>query len=249
LATSASLRQQLGASAEALIASTARWVMAQVDACQSWYKFSESEGPMYLARCLDSLRAARKIVDSSLAKNIDATVSTGDKHLAVAVRSGIPSLKSLTAILEYVANAGLAPEHASLPAQIETGGKTMNTPSTNSSQSQGLPRWLTSTGFVVGILFLVAILGIVLWQPTPSPAQFLILRGTFALAGAAFSLSLMGFITVRMEIKKALVVTAGGTFAVFVILYFFAPASFDPASRTTEGRESARPTVAAPNAQ
>lgn len=89
---------------------------------------------------------------------------------------------------------------------------------------QGLPRWLPLVGFVLGVVGIVAELVLATSIADPSPTQQYVFRTVLALAGAAFSLALTGFIAVQIKFAGRGYVVAGGTFAVFVVLFFFAPA-------------------------
>lgn len=105
-------------------------------------------------------------------------------------------------------------------------------------EQQTFPNWLAPTGFFIGS----AALGILLWvavkYQSPSAFLFNVMRTLLALGGAAFSMSLSGLLVIRMNIPGKGYIVAGGTLAVFVVLYFFPPAgiqstsSISPASIT-----------------
>jgi hypothetical protein len=84
---------------------------------------------------------------------------------------------------------------------------------------------VTVVGFVVGVVAVIAILALVVIHPHPSPAQFNVFRTVIALGGAGFALSLTGFLTVEVGSSEKNYIRAGGTLAVFVILYLFSPAT------------------------
>jgi hypothetical protein len=90
--------------------------------------------------------------------------------------------------------------------------------------SDGVPRWLPPTAFGFGVIFMAAILVLIIRIPNPTTPQFYIFRIVIALAGAAFAMALTGFVAVRIEFSRAGYVVAGGSLAVFVILFFFSPA-------------------------
>ena len=93
----------------------------------------------------------------------------------------------------------------------------------NEGAPSDLPRWIVPAGFVVGCLFLVAVLGIIVAIPKPTSAQEGIFHTVVALAGAGYSMSLTGFLSVRLNLPNKGVLVAGGTLAVFVVLFFFSP--------------------------
>jgi hypothetical protein len=97
--------------------------------------------------------------------------------------------------------------------------------------------------FVVGIIFVLLTVGLVFLgadaQGRVSEQQFMVLRVVLALGGAAFTMGISGFITVRLKLKYGLEITAGGSLAAFVILLVYTPAGYavqvDP--RTTSEQE------------
>jgi hypothetical protein len=78
--------------------------------------------------------------------------------------------------------------------------------------------------FLIGVLFLTAILILVVRVPTPTETQYAIFRIITALGGAAFAIALTGFLTVRMQLTRKIEIMAGGALGIFAILYFFSPA-------------------------
>ncbi|WP_299877692.1 hypothetical protein [uncultured Sulfitobacter sp.] len=79
--------------------------------------------------------------------------------------------------------------------------------------------------FIVGSVFLLLILGIVAFGEDPTPTQFVIYRIVIALGGAGFAVALTGHLQVQFPIFRTGYIKAAAAFAVFVILYFFTPAS------------------------
>ncbi len=75
--------------------------------------------------------------------------------------------------------------------------------------------------FVFGTAFLIALTVLSLFFPEPKPFQYLVFRVILALAAAGFAAFIPGFI--HVEIKPA--IRAGGALAVFVVIYFFSPAT------------------------
>lgn len=84
---------------------------------------------------------------------------------------------------------------------------------------------VTVIGFGVGVAAVIAVVALVVINPNPSPAQFNVFRTVIALGGAGFALSLTGFLTLQMEYSEKSYIRAGGTLAVFVLLYLFSPAT------------------------
>ncbi|WP_437278362.1 hypothetical protein WME90_45295 [Sorangium sp. So ce375] len=89
-----------------------------------------------------------------------------------------------------------------------------------------LPRWLVPAGFIVGCVFLLLPLAIelVIRPDEDQHNEMMPTLGTLrALGGAAFSMSLSGFLSLRLNLPSKGYIVTGGTLAVFVILYGFAP--------------------------
>jgi hypothetical protein len=90
--------------------------------------------------------------------------------------------------------------------------------------------------FFVGTGFLLIILAIAFFGDDPTPAQFMIYRIVIALAGAAFAVALSGTLSVNFPLFQRGEVKATAAFAVFVILYFFTPASLAVSDAEIESR-------------
>ena len=75
--------------------------------------------------------------------------------------------------------------------------------------------------FIFGVVFVTVILVLAFVFPDPTPFQYLVVRVLLALATAAVATLLTGFINI--EIPNLL--KAGGAFAVFVVVFFYNPAS------------------------
>lgn len=86
-----------------------------------------------------------------------------------------------------------------------------------------LPKWIVPAGFIVGCVFLGAILVIALLVPNPTSSQQTIFHSVVALAGAGYSMSLTGLLSVRLNLPSKGAIVAGGTLAVFTVLFFFSP--------------------------
>lgn len=77
--------------------------------------------------------------------------------------------------------------------------------------------------FIFGVVFVSVLLGVAFLVPEPKPFQYTIFRIVLALAAAGVAAVIPGIIMVNPW--KWL--RAGGAFAVFVIVYFFAPAALE----------------------
>jgi hypothetical protein len=93
----------------------------------------------------------------------------------------------------------------------------------SSAPAVRLPKWIVPAGFVCGCAFLVAVLGVVVLVPTLTPAQEKTVRTVLALAGAGYSMSLTGVLSIRLNLPQKELIVAGGTLAVFIVLFFFSP--------------------------
>jgi len=74
---------------------------------------------------------------------------------------------------------------------------------------------------VIGVILLLLVLSLVFWRRYLTTAEYTFTRISMALAVSCVAVILTGFLTI--EIKDFL--QAGGALAVFVIVYFHAPAS------------------------
>lgn len=86
--------------------------------------------------------------------------------------------------------------------------------------------------FSFGVVILIILLILALKNPYPTDFQYLIMRVLLALGSACVAVFITGFL--KVEIKKF--VEAGGAFAVFVIVYFKAPAALPQAANWVELR-------------
>ncbi len=84
---------------------------------------------------------------------------------------------------------------------------------------------LIALGF--GVLFVAVILVIALVKPSPSAFQYTVFRIVLALAAGGFVSMTPGL----FEIKVANWLRAGGALAVFVIVFFYAPAALNAATK------------------
>jgi hypothetical protein len=77
------------------------------------------------------------------------------------------------------------------------------------------------SAFVFGVVFVVALLTLAIFFPTPTAFQYTIFRTVLALAAAGVAAMIPGFIS--LSISKWL--RAGGALAVFAVVYFYNPAA------------------------
>jgi hypothetical protein len=82
-------------------------------------------------------------------------------------------------------------------------------------------RWEVVAAFAFGCTFLTAILLIALYKPNPTAFEYTIYRIVIALAAAGVGAIIPGFLNVRFKSW----LRAGGAVALFVVVYFFAPAT------------------------
>jgi len=74
---------------------------------------------------------------------------------------------------------------------------------------------------IFGVIFVGAILVIAIFIPSPTPFQYTVFRIVLAVAAGGFVSMTPGFI----EAKVGSLVRGGGALAVFVVVYFYAPAA------------------------
>lgn len=87
--------------------------------------------------------------------------------------------------------------------------------------------------FAFGVVFVVTLLVLAVQFPNPTHFQYLVFKVVLSLAAAGVAAMIPGFLTVNVSG----VVQAGGALGVFVVVYFFNPASLlvdDPADSSFE---------------
>ncbi len=77
--------------------------------------------------------------------------------------------------------------------------------------------------FIFGVVFVVALLFVALFVPNPTPFQYTVFRIVLALAAAGVAAMIPGFLQVTVSTW----IRAGGALAIFVIVYFYAPAALN----------------------
>ncbi|MEM7183488.1 MAG: hypothetical protein AAF518_21450 [Spirochaetota bacterium] len=90
--------------------------------------------------------------------------------------------------------------------------------------------WERIAAFAFGVVFLLLLLGVVLFFKHPTEFQKNIITIVLALAGAGVAAMLPG----SLRITANNYVKAGGAIAVFIIIYFFVPAQFVENEKKTE---------------
>lgn len=75
--------------------------------------------------------------------------------------------------------------------------------------------------FAFGIVFVIALLVLALAVPNPTPFQYIVFRVVLTLAVAGVAAMIPGFLTVSVPNW----LRAGGALAVFIVVYFYNPAS------------------------
>jgi hypothetical protein len=81
--------------------------------------------------------------------------------------------------------------------------------------------WEVAAAFTFGATFLAVILVVAFYKPNPTPFEYTVFRIIIAVAAAGVGAVLPGFLDVRFKTW----LRAGGASALFVIVYFFAPAA------------------------
>jgi hypothetical protein len=82
--------------------------------------------------------------------------------------------------------------------------------------------------FLFGCLALAAVLWLAFANASLTDPQFQILRIVLALAGGGVGAVIPGFLDLHMTTGTKATVRAGGALAVFVVLYFWSPAHWEP---------------------
>ena len=80
--------------------------------------------------------------------------------------------------------------------------------------------------FAFGVIFIAFLLIAVIFIPNPTPAQETIFRIVMALAAAGVGAMIPGVLDLKMTFWTQLVIRAGGALAIFVIVFFYNPATF-----------------------
>lgn len=79
--------------------------------------------------------------------------------------------------------------------------------------------------FSFGIAFVIVLMVVAFVFPNPTSFQYNVFRIVLSLSAAGVAAMIPGFINVELNKSSEFVIRAGGALAVFVIVYFFNPAS------------------------
>ena len=93
-----------------------------------------------------------------------------------------------------------------------------------------------------GKVFVITMLALAVWVPNPTPFQYTVFRIVLALATAGLAATIPGFI----EVTFPNWIRAGGALAVFVIVFFYNPASLVVPTPSPSSAQSARPSSSEP---
>ncbi len=84
------------------------------------------------------------------------------------------------------------------------------------------PKWQLISGLVIGVLFALIALIAAIFIPSPTPTQFFMFRGIFAVSLAAIAAIIPGLLTVESRFQK-FSVRATGAIGVFLIVWMLNP--------------------------
>jgi hypothetical protein len=103
--------------------------------------------------------------------------------------------------------------------------------------------------FVFGVGFIIAILVLAIRYPTPTPYQYRVFRIVLSLAAGGVAAMIPGLINVEFNPIAGFLIRAGGAVAVFVIVFFFNPASLVAEAPNTSLSTAPRPSLDRTGAQ
>ncbi len=84
------------------------------------------------------------------------------------------------------------------------------------------PKWQLVTGLVIGLMLALIILVLVVFIPNPTPSQFFVFRGVFAISLAAVAAIIPGLLNVESRFNK-FSIKATGAIAVFILVWMLNP--------------------------
>lgn len=149
-----------------------------------------------------------------------------DKNLLLSIE---PSSKSFSNMQRIVASHLKANEWKSIKSKFEDNG--LPTYGFNNRRLPVMnPVMQTWLSFIFGVTFVIVLLVIAFVEPEPSSFQYNIFRVVLSLAAAGVVAVLPGFI----EVKFGKWLRATGALAVFVVVYFYNPASLITDSLTSQ---------------
>lgn len=88
-----------------------------------------------------------------------------------------------------------------------------------------IPSWFPAAAFGVGVFFVLVVLLLTTLVPNQLRTTYVIYRIVMSMGCAGFATALTGFIAIKMKFGAGILLMAGGSLAVFVIVYFWDPAS------------------------
>jgi hypothetical protein len=103
----------------------------------------------------------------------------------------------------------------------------------NAKAVQRVSRLEIVLAFLFGCLALAAVLWLAFANTSLTDPQFQILRIVLALAGGGVGAVIPGFLDLHMTTGTKATVRASGALAVFVVLYFWSPARWEPTQAGT----------------
>ena len=79
--------------------------------------------------------------------------------------------------------------------------------------------------FIFGVVFVITLLLLAIKFPRPTDFQYNVFRIVLSLAAAGVGAMIPGFINIEVNPTVGFLIRAGGALAIFVIVFFFNPAS------------------------
>jgi hypothetical protein len=84
------------------------------------------------------------------------------------------------------------------------------------------PSWQLITGIIIGVLFSLLILALAIIIPSPTPTQFFIFRGMFAVSLSAIAAIIPGLLNIESRFHK-MSIRATGAIAIFILVWLLNP--------------------------
>lgn len=94
--------------------------------------------------------------------------------------------------------------------------------------------WEKITAVVLGVVFVSVLLGFAWLIPAPTDSQYATFKTVLALAAAGIGAILPGLIHIELPLPKG-ILRASGAVVLFVLVFFFTPASPASSQATTTG--------------
>jgi hypothetical protein len=117
--------------------------------------------------------------------------------------------------------------------------KTREATPMSETTTQKVPSWFPAAAFVVGVAFML----LAFLHPGSDPTTH---RAVLAMGCAGFATALTGFLSINLSLGKGVALVAGGSLAVFVVVYFLNPGSgsVQPGTVTPNGISPSGPAAA-----